>query len=699
MMDLTFQYPAWFLLLCVLLGAAYATALYFRDKALEGQSRAVVLGLAGLRFLAVTLLSALLLSPFLRSTVQDTRQPIVVFAQDVSESVGMEMDAQEKSAYQTDLEELRRALRQDYTLEEYSFGSEVREGIDTGFSQKTSNISSVLREVYDRYSNQNLGAVVLASDGIYNAGSNPVYASTRLSVPIYTVALGDTTPRRDMIIKRVFHNRIAYLGDRFTVQVDLSGRNCEGSTLPLAVYKVEGGRQRLLQRETVEVDRPDFFLTRELVLDADSSGVQRYRIALGTVENEVSTANNVKDIFVDVLDARQRILILAAAPHPDITAIRQSLATNPNYEISVEYAENFRGQALDYDFVIFHQMPAQGLSVAPFLDQLNDQATPRLFIVGSRSNLPRLNQVQTLLSITGDPRNANEVQARTAPGFFLFNLDEEVRDFLPAFPPLQAPFGEFEAAADAQVLLFQRIGKIDTRYPLLVLGEENGIKTGVLGASGIWKWRLFDYLQHDNHLIFDELFGKTMQFLSLKEDKRKFRIDLPKNIFDENEPIVFDAELYNESYQLINEPDVGLTLTNQEGNDFSYTFTRTGQAYTLNVGMLPVGNYRFRGTVVSNGEELTYDGQFSVQPIQLESYETTADHGLLRLLSDKYGGELIYPSELGTLPDRLREKGTVKPVIYETVQTRSVINLKGIFYLLVLLLSVEWFFRRYFGAY
>ncbi len=699
MSNLTFQYPAWFLLLCVLLGLAYALALYFRDRALGDQPTAVRFGLGGLRWLVVTVLSALLLSPFLRSTVQEVRQPIVVFAQDASESIALDMDGGEKEAYASALQGLRNSMEDAYTFEEYSFGEDVREGVDTAFVQRKTNLSMLLRSVYDRYSNQNLGAIILATDGIYNEGANPVYANTGLTVPIYTVALGDTTPRRDMVIKRVFNNRIAYLGDRFTIQVDLEGRNAEGNTLPLAVYKVEQGGQRLLERQQIRVDRPDFFTTRELVIEADSSGVQRYRIAIGTVENEVSTDNNVKDIFVDVLDARQRILLLAAAPHPDLTALRQSLASNLNYEITVAYADDLRVNANEVDFAVLHQLPAVGYGLGPFLEQLDAANVPRLYIVGDRSNLPRLSQVQSLLAIRGDARNSNEVQARLAPGFYLFNLSEEVRNFLPAFPPLFAPFGEFEAGGQGQVLLFQRIGKIDTRYPLLVIGEENGIKTAVLGGSGLWKWRLFDYLQHENHELFDELIGKTVQYLSLKEDRRKFRIDLTRNIFDENEPVVFDAELYNESYQLINEPDVSLVITNEEGNDFSYTFNRSGQAYALNAGLLPVGNYRFQGRVVSNGEELTYEGQFSVQPIQLELYETTADHRMLRLLSEKYGGETIYPDQLASLPDLLLDKGTVKPVIYETVQTRAVINLKGIFFLLLLLLSVEWFFRRYLGAY
>ncbi len=38
----------------------------------------------------------------------------------------------------------------------------------------------------------NLGAVVLAGDGIYNQGVEPLFAASGLSVPIYTIALGDT---------------------------------------------------------------------------------------------------------------------------------------------------------------------------------------------------------------------------------------------------------------------------------------------------------------------------------------------------------------------------------------------------------------------------------------------------------------------------------------------------------------------------
>jgi len=112
-----------------------------------------------------------------------------------------------------------------------------------------------------------------------------------------------------------------------------------------------------------------------------------------------------------------------------------------------------------------------------------------------------------------------------------------------------------------------------------------------------------------------------------------------------------------------------------------------------------VGNYRYNGNTTHNGKRLEYKGQFSVQPIQLESFQTTANHGLLKLLSEQYGGEMVYPGDLTSISGKIAAKKSVKPVVYQTTKTRSVINIKWIFFLLMSLLTLEWFLRRYHGSY
>lgn len=699
MANLTFQYPVWFVLLCVLLGAAYALVLYFRDKTFHEQSERLNWILGALRFITVTLLSLLLLSPLLKSVVTESKKPVIILAQDQSESIGAEMNDQARATYQQSFENLAQELARDYEVQQYSFGSEVREGVDFTFNDKVTNISKLMTNVYDLYSNQNLGAIILATDGIYNEGSNPLYLNTQLSAPIYTVALGDTTVKKDIVLKRVFYNKIAYLGDKFTVQVDISAQNSAGTNTNLSVYKVEGNNNRKLQQVPVNIDRNDFFTTREIVLDADQSGVQRFRVVVEPVSGEASNANNSKDIFIDVLDARQKILIIANSPHPDVTALRQSINTNKNYQVELAYANDIKVNVADFDFVILHQLPSRINNISGVLNTLKNQRIPRLFIAGMQTNFSQLNQVQSLMTIQANGNSSNDVQARPVPGFNNFTLSEELLQDLPTFPPLTSPFGEFQAAPDAAVLLTQRIGKVDTKFPLLVLGEEDGVKVGVLAGEGIWKWRLFDFLQNQNHEIFDELLGKSVQFLSLKEDKRKFRVTPVKNIFNENEQVLFDAELYNDNYELINEPDARIVITNSDGKDFDFTFNKSGRAYSLNAGIFPVGNYTFRASVTNAGQNLTATGQFSVQPVQLELFETTANHNLLRLLSEQYGGAMVYPDKMTQIVELIKDKGTVKPVIYETAKTRAVINLKWIFFLLLFLLAGEWFLRRYFGAY
>jgi len=699
MPNLSFQYPAWFLILCVLLGLGYAMLLYYRDTTFREQAPGLNRGLGILRWLTVTILSALLLSPLLKSVRTETKKPVVVLAQDESESIGATLQGETLDQYKQNWQTLREALAENYEVHELAFGDEVREGVAFKFQDKVSNLSEVLRDVYDRYGAQNLGAVILASDGIYNEGSNPAYSGAQIAAPVYTVALGDTTPKKDLLIKRVFHNKIAYLGDKFSVQIDVAASNCAGTQTVLTVSKVAGDETRTLQSFPVNVSGKDFFATKEVFLEADQPGVAQYRITLAKVPGEASVVNNSRDIFIDVLDARQKILLLANAPHPDLSAVRQTLEANKNYQVAIAYISDPGIDATKFDFVVLHNLPSTTNDISGLLTTMNTRRIPRMFIAGMQTNYAALAKAQGLAAVQSNAQQSDDVQGKVSPQFAAFNLSPRVAEELPKFNPVISAFGNFSATPQAQVLLRKRIGKVDTDQPLLAIGETDGIKTGLFLAEGLWKWRLFDYLQHNNHEIFEELLGKTVQYLTLKEDKRKFRVTLDQNIFKENEPVVFGAELYNDNYELTNEFDVAMSIRNTAGKEFLYTFNKLGKAYTLNAGILPVGNYTFRATTNFNAQNLVFDGRFSVQPIQLELFETTANHAVLRQLSDQFGGEMVSASGLAGIADSIKAKQTVKPVIYQSTHTNPLINLKWIFLLLAGLLSVEWFLRRYFGAY
>ncbi len=694
--QISFQYPAWYLLFCVLAALCYALLLYWRDQRFREVAPRLHVWLGLLRFLAVFLVTLLLLEPLIKSVVTEVKKPIVVVAQDVSESVAMALRA-DTAALRTDLEALRARLADRYEVATFSFGQAVRPGLDAPFADKATNLDALFRELYDRYAGQNLGAVIVATDGIYNRGANPLYTGRQLGAPLYAIALGDTVPEKDLLIKQVFFNKIVYLGDQFVVQVDVAAHHCDGERATLSVQQIEGGQARTLQQVPVRVQGDDFFTTVEVTLEARQAGVQRYRFSLSRLTDEVSTANNTRDVFVEVLDARQKILLLAHAPHPDLAAIRRALEQRKNYEVAVAFAD----QPIDvaaYDFVVLHQLPSRKYPIQGLLAQMDARKTPRLFIVGAQTDLARFNEAQALLTIRGNGGQVNDVTAWVQPDFDLFTWDERLAAELKVWPPLQAPFGEY-GLGDAEVLLWQRIGKVDTQYPLWAFGEPSGVRTGVLTAEGLWRWRLFEYLQHQNHELTDGLLAKAVQYLSVKEDKRRFRVRVTKNIFDENERIVFDGELYNPSYELVNEPDVTLTVRDENGREYTWVMDKTEKAYRLDAGILPVGSYTFSARVQYGGEMLTATGRFSVQPVQLEAFATTADHALLRRLAEEYGGQLLYPDQIDEIPALLEQSGKVKPVAYASTRTQGLLHHKWLFFLILGLLSLEWFLRRYFGSY
>ncbi|MDF1695189.1 MAG: hypothetical protein P1U56_05130 [Saprospiraceae bacterium] len=697
--EITFQYPSWYIVLCVLLGLIYAGALYYKDDKFSespGWSKWVM---AFLRMLAVTGISLLLLTPLIKTISEDVKQPIVIIGEDNSQSIVANLTPEATDAKKAEINQIAESLEEKYEVKRLVFGDKIENGAVDSFSSKVTNLSESMEYIYDNFGDQNLGAIILSTDGIYNEGKNPLYSNINFTAPVYIVAQGDTTIQKDLLIKNVFNNKIAYLGDKFSIQVDISAKNCIGNSSTLSVSKVDGSNVKRLQSEPIRINKDNYFNTSEIILDANTVGLNKYRVAISPVNGEVSKANNYKDIFIEVLDARQKIVLLANAPHPDLSAMKSLITTNKNYEVNIHFPEDRDLNLAAYDLVVLHNLPSDKYPMNVEISNMDKKRTPRLFVVGAQTNLARINKVQDNIRIVGNSTSLEDIQADVSPSFNSFTTNPEIGRKLKSFPPLIAPFGQYTSPSGSNVLLTQNIKKIPTKYPLISFKDKDGFKTGVWVGEGLWKWRLFDFLQYNNYDVVTELVNKSVQFLSTKEDKRKFRVSTAKNLYKENEQISFDAQLYNDNYEMINEPDVFLIIVNEEGKEFKYTYSRSNNFYTLSIGMLPSGRYRYTANTNYSGEALTQSGSFSVQNIQLELYDLTARHDLLTAISEKYGGEVVQAGEGSSIVEKVLSNSKIKPVIYQSTETKSVINFKWLFALLMSLLSIEWFLRRYLGSY
>ncbi len=691
-MNVVFEYPSWFIIFCLLAGAAYAFILYRKDKKFSEISIWLVRTMAAFRFLVVTFLCFLLLSPLLKTVSRSTEKPVIIIAQDNSESLVVSKDsAFYKKEYKESLQKLINVLGEKYDVRTYSFADKIKElnNVDSlAFNEKQTDISALFEEIETRYSNRNLGAVILASDGLYNKGSNPVFTSDKLKIPIYTIALGDTTIKKDLILTKVEHNRLAYLGNEFPMEIVVNAKQLKGKTSTLTITK---GAATLFS-QVINFNSDAFTVTVPVLLQAKEIGLQHYKVRLTSVEGEMSLANNSRDVFIDVLDARQKIVILSDAPHPDVAAIKQSIESNQNYEVESYTIDNFDKPVKKYNLVILHSLPSVRTAAAKILTELNASDVPVWSFSGANAML------QSDLTLLSKTTKTNEVEPVLDENFPLFTISDELRKGIKDFPVVASPFGSYQNDNNSNVLFYQRIGIVDTKTPLMIFNSTTDVKTAVFTGEGIWRWRLQDFAANGNHQLFDELVSKTVQYLSVKVDKSFFKI-LGKNNFFENEAIELEAEVYNESYELINEPEVNVVISNVDNKKFNYTFSKTSNAYRMNAGMMPVGEYKYDAKVRVGAKIYSQHGEFSVTALQVELTNTVADHQLLYSIAKKHDGDLIYPNQLDKLAEMLNAREDIKTVSYSEKKLREVINLKWIFFLLLALLSFEWFMRKRNGAY
>src|SRR3546814_12975321 len=122
-------------------------------------------------------------------------------------------------------------------------------------------------------------------------------------------------------------------------------------------------------------------------------GRQKYVISLEPIEGEITEKNNTSTIFIEVLDRRRKILLLGAAPHPDLGALKQALESGQQYEVVTRLAEETQDTFTtgSYSLIILPQLPADGHPVPASLRNISgEKKLPVWHIIGNQTDMVTL---------------------------------------------------------------------------------------------------------------------------------------------------------------------------------------------------------------------------------------------------------------------------------------------------------------------
>lgn len=678
---LIFTESAWWLLPIIILSGSLSWLLYSKKN--RPWSRKVNWLLASLRFLTISLTLSLLLNPVANLLTYEEERPIVALAIDNSESV---LQNQDSSALLQGIMAIKEdLLSKNYIVEVYDLVN--KNSLDLlSFSGDRTNLNQQLKHIENDFEDQNLAAIIQFTDGIVTNGYIP--SRSTFGQPIHTIGVGDTIPPKDIKINSVVSNKIVYLGNLFSVKTLISATGFQNESVLLSIKK---NGQKIQERSITLQEIQEV----ECTIDAASAGLYRFTVEVQTLEEEITSENNSFDFYVDIIDGKENILIVASSPHPDIRAIRSALEKSENYDTYLLVPGlNEKPENIDFDVIIYHDAFKNNENLRQTYGLLD---IPTFYISTERPSPQKLT-VEVNVSLSEFNNQTDNVTPALTSTFSRFKIDKELQSRFNDYPSTVVPFGEFTLNGPHDILLNQQVGRLVTSKPLLTYYDDGSKKFALMMGKGIWKWKLQEGAVSGDTELFDQIIRKTIQFLSIRNDKKQFTAVPAERLFEEGQAVKFNVEVYNSVYERVTGQSFNIMIQDEKDSIQNFEFFSNDQISEFSLGNLTSGTYAFEASTFIQGKKEMITGEFVVRSLQIETINQQADHQLLQRISRNTRGEFFHITEL----DKFREvlSNTTYPGIISS-ENEFIPLRKSIWFisLIFLLASIEWFLRKYLGSY
>lgn len=678
---MTFQVPYAFGLLILIIGVASAVTFFaYRKTHFEGIYRFL---LPLLRAVGLILVGVLLLKPVVidRSVMEE--RPVLIWLQDESSSlIAHEDSASFSDEYYGWLNAAGEELSSRYNVVTYGFDGEVH-SLNGAFRGRHSAPGDALEEGRVRAEGRNVAGIILATDGISTRGI-PLSDRSVGSLPVHTIALGDSSVYPDVRITEVQNNPVAYIGNTTPIKVQIEGKSWPSSAVTVELWD---GKDRISSRD-VRLNRG--LASASFEVSSDSTGIKNYRLEIPSQTGERNVENNRLYTRIDYLENKRTVDIIYAAPHPDIAALRMPVAEDPSYRVRLySFGEWNLSESSSSDLLIFHLCKPN----AAQWKSLKDQEISVALVTGESSPYSGWRGLDPVFASAPVTDRVSEVTPHRSEGFSAFRMNAEWSEALASFPPLFAGTHSEAESGIWNPALVAHIGRVRTATPVLSVGRNEDQRLGWLNGEGWWRLRSYSYARFFSHEWYDETIRQWYRWLLTRPGADRLEVEHPALI---NAGEVFDliARPKDAALQPYAGGDVRLQVRPESSDAFERQLEEsvTGQ-YSTEINGLTEGTYSYTVTATLGDENLVQKGEFIVRNVDIEKRDTRARIGLLHAVSASSDGLGVTYANRDELIASLMA-ADAPSILHESVQTESLLKKWWPYVLILLIFTAEWVIRK-----
>jgi uncharacterized membrane protein len=242
-----------------------------------------------------------------------------------------------------------RGLSERFALRFFRFSSGTERVSGAGqleFTGTQTRVGEALDRAHNELAGLPLAGLVVVTDGAdtTDASVAPALLALRAeAVPVFTVGVGREAVSRDIQVDRVQTPRRVLKGASLVVDVAIAHAGYGGVQVPVQVE--DDGR--IVAQEMVRLPVGGEPATVRVHLTASEAGPRVFRFRVPPQPGEQITQNNAREVLIQVMDRREKILYFDGEPHSEVAFIRRAVADDENLQVVLlqRTAENkyFRG--------------------------------------------------------------------------------------------------------------------------------------------------------------------------------------------------------------------------------------------------------------------------------------------------------------------------------------------------------------------
>lgn len=226
-------------------------------------------------------------------------------------------------------------------------------------SGSETRLGDAIEGALQRRSEAPVAGIVLFSDGGSNTGLDPealAEVAAEQRIPIYTIGLGSTEPRRNLRVQQFEVPSRVYPADRTTIRGLIHGEGFAGRTVEVELFAREADAPKdsgdRIGREQITFLTDAELLPIEFELEPAQVGRLVLDLRVAAPSDDQYAGDNHREAELEVVEAQTRVLLISSGPSRDYRFLRNQLRRDAHATVDVWLQSAVPGVSQDADNIL-----------------------------------------------------------------------------------------------------------------------------------------------------------------------------------------------------------------------------------------------------------------------------------------------------------------------------------------------------------